>query len=94
MPELLLRLGSLCSMPHYFLDIRDHEGLHQDVQGADFPDLEAAKLEARRTLADMAKDAIRRSDHTTIAIEIRVDAHQPELLVIAMSSVIRSETEL
>lgn len=79
-------------MPRYFLDIRDNEGLHQDVEGAEFSDLEAAKLEARRALADMAKDAIRKSDHTSIAVEIRDEAHRPELVVIAMSSVIRSES--
>jgi hypothetical protein len=46
-------------MSHYYFDIHDGETLTADEEGHFLPNLEAAQVAAARTLADLARDAIR-----------------------------------
>jgi len=46
-------------MPVYFFDTHDDETFIEDDIGIDLPNLEAAKAEAARSLAELARDVIR-----------------------------------
>jgi len=65
-------------MPRYFFDVNDDDSFFRDEYGAELPDLEAAELEARRSLGEMARDVLRRpSAPNSLSIGIRDDAgHQ------------------
>jgi len=62
-------------MPRYYLDIR--EGDDFDAEGLELPTVERVQEEAARSLADMARDAVR-SDREgaghEMAVEVRDDA--------------------
>lgn len=40
-------------MPRYFFHIRDHGGVALDEEGGEFPDLAAARVEARASARDV-----------------------------------------
>jgi len=65
-------------MPRYFFDIKDGGEFARDDEGLELPDRQAVKVEAARSLADMAKHAIWSNAKTIqdrrIAIEVR-DEH-------------------
>ena len=66
-------------MPRYFFDIRNGDGLIPDEEGTDLPDLQAAQLEAARTLADMSRDhAINNAPHR-LSVEVKDDQQKPLL---------------
>ena len=44
-------------MPHYFFHLEGGAGLDADEAGVELPDLAAARVEARRTLASLLRDA-------------------------------------
>jgi hypothetical protein len=58
-------------LPGYFFDSRDDATFVQDNEGLVFPDFEAARDEAARALAEMAKDALPGSVRGELAIEVR-----------------------
>ena len=62
-------------MARYYFDLRDGDAFVPDGEGMEFPNVEAARLEAARALADMARDAVRRLPVNAIgyrmAIEVR-----------------------
>ncbi len=58
-------------MPHYFFDSRDGDDLIRDDVGIDLPDLEAARFEATRALAEIASDVIPGSAGRSFSIEVR-----------------------
>ena len=66
------------TMKRYFFDIRDGDKVALDEEGMVLPDIQAVQEEAARSLADIAKDAVRRSSSQgighRIAIEVRDDA--------------------
>lgn len=43
----------------------------KDAEGIDFPDVEAARIEVLRTLAEIAKDALPKSDRQVFSASIR-----------------------
>jgi hypothetical protein len=63
-------------MGRYYFDLRDSEGFTFDEEGLELQDVEAAQEEAALSLADAARDGLRRSDGTLnqMTIEIRTDA--------------------
>lgn len=63
-------------MIRYYFDLRDSEGLAVDEEGVELQDVQAAREEAALSLADAARDGLRRSDVTLaqITIEVRTDA--------------------
>lgn len=61
-------------MPRFYFDIRDRTGTRFDVEGIVFDDLDAARTDARRALAEMIADDITKSGTGSICIEIRTDS--------------------
>jgi hypothetical protein len=66
-------------MAIYHFDDRDNEKLVPDKHGTEIADLETARVDAIRTLADLARD-IERSEHRVLSIEVR-EGHKPLLQV-------------
>lgn len=60
-------------MPRYFFDSRDDDAFISDDIGGEYPDFEAAKAEAARALADLAKEVLPSSLRRELAIEVRGD---------------------
>jgi hypothetical protein len=65
-------------MKRYFFDIRDGDQLAVDDEGLELPDVEAAKEEAARALADIARDEVSGRLINYVAIEVR-DENRPIL---------------
>ena len=63
-------------MGRYYFDLRDSEGLAVDEEGLELQDFAAVQEEAALSLADAARDGLRRSDGelNQISIEVRTDA--------------------
>ena len=79
---------ALSHMPRFYFDVRDGLTFTQDDDGLMFPDLEAAKVEATRALAEIAKDVLPAAFVREMAIEVR-DEHKHPLL----RTVLRFEIE-
>ena len=65
-------------MALYFFDTRDDGMFVEDEIGIEYPDLEAVKVEAVRSLAELARDVIPGQMKRELAIEVR-DAFGPVL---------------
>ena len=65
-------------MALYFFDTRDDGMFVEDEIGIEYPDLEAVKVEAARSLAELARDVIPGQMKRELAIEVR-DAFGPVL---------------
>jgi hypothetical protein len=63
---------------NFFFDICNGDQLTADDEGMELPDIEAAQEEAARSLADLARDHIRRQPSCRMAIEVR-DSNGPVL---------------
>ncbi len=63
-------------MGRYYFDLRDSEGLAVDEEGLELQDLQEAGEEAALSLADAARDGLRRPDGSLnqLSIEVRTDA--------------------
>ena len=64
-------------MPRYYFDLRDGEDLTPDSEGMELSSFHAAQEEAARSLADLAKEALR-THHIDgaggqLAVEVRDD---------------------
>ena len=66
-------------MPRFYFDVRDGGSFIEDDDGLVLPDLEAARDEATRALADMGRDALPGAVVRELAIEVRDEAKQPLL---------------
>jgi hypothetical protein len=60
----------------YYFDLRDSEGLAVDEEGLDLQDIQAAGEEAALSLADAARNGLRRPDGSfnQLSVEVRTDA--------------------
>ena len=71
-------------MPRYYFDLLDGDILAVDEEGLELPDSQAARAEADKSLADMARDALHASAASPgkrgMAIEVR-DARGPVMQV-------------
>ena len=77
-------------MPRYFFDVNENDSLFWDDHGTEQPDLEAAELEARRSLGEMARDVLRRPRApNSLSIGIRDDAGQ-QLLQVSLTYAVSS----
>ena len=63
-------------MGRYYFDLRDSDGIAVDEEGLELGDIEAVQEEAARSLADAARDTLRRSDGalSRMAVEVRTAA--------------------
>ena len=71
--------ANLPLVPHYYFDTRDGLELITDDVGLDFDNLHAARDEATRGLADLAKETLPGSERRELSIEVR--DHMRRLLV-------------
>jgi hypothetical protein len=78
-------------MPRYFFDTYDGEHLTPDEIGLEMQDLAAANAEARRTLPDIAKEALPNGNHRTFVISVRDEAGNVALRA-ALSLVVEEGT--
>lgn len=60
-------------MPRYYFDTRDNETFDPDDVGVEFAKLDEVKLEASRSMADIAKDVLPGSEVRILSIEVRDD---------------------
>jgi hypothetical protein len=61
-------------MPRFYFDTSDDERLIVDEDGIDLPGIQAARDEATRALADLAKDILPRATHREIAVIVTDEA--------------------
>ena len=63
-------------MKRYYFDLRDGQGLTADEEGLELQDVQAVQEEAALSLADAARDGLRRSDGALnqMTVEVRTDA--------------------
>jgi hypothetical protein len=64
------------SMPRYYFDLRDEDGIAVDEEGLELPNLQTVQAEAAKALADMARDAVyvaKNARRHHMAIEVRAD---------------------
>jgi len=73
-------------VPIYFFDIRDDQGLHRDDTGLEFPDLQTAVQEARRTLAEMNRDALAHGGDQGLEILVRDHGEGPVRLSLSLTT--------
>jgi hypothetical protein len=58
-------------MPRYFFNVRDHEGLSEDDEGVECPDVATACREADLGVRELLAEAIKRKervDHRTMEV--------------------------
>ena len=65
-------------MPRYYFDTRDGDAFILDDEGAELPDLDAAKKIAAASLAELAKDVLPSSERRVLIVEVR-NEEQPVL---------------
>lgn len=73
-------------MARYYFDIMDEEGVFLDDVGLELPDMDTAIKEARRTLADMVRDALRSQSPDNVSISIRDGAEGPVVLSVTLKT--------
>ena len=72
-------------MPVYYFDINEAGVVQRDEVGLDLPDLERAISEARRTAAELMREAaLRGVDNSTIEIIIRDHDERPVRVAISV----------
>jgi hypothetical protein len=60
-------------VPRYFFDTRDNSHFVRDEDGLELNGLDAARTEATRGLADLAKDVLPGAARGELAVEVRDD---------------------
>ncbi len=63
-------------MPRYFFDTSDGNRLIPDGEGIEMQDFEAAKAEAQKSLADIAKDALPDGEQRSFVVSVRDESGQ------------------
>lgn len=58
-------------MPRYFFDTRDDDEYIKDDEGVDLPDIEAAKVQAATSLAELALDVLPGCVKRELSVEVR-----------------------
>ncbi|KQP80647.1 hypothetical protein [Methylobacterium sp. Leaf117] len=58
-------------MPRLYFDFNDGRSRFVDEEGIDLPDVKAGRAEVLRTLAEIAKDALPKSDQQAFTASIR-----------------------
>jgi hypothetical protein len=66
-------------VPLYFFDTRDDGRVVRDDQGLEFPDLEAMKREAARSLAELALDVLPGVMRRVLGVDVRDEQGDPIL---------------
>jgi hypothetical protein len=67
-------------MAWYFFDTRDDDEVITDDVGLECPNLEAVKVEAAKSLAELACDVLPGSLRRCLGVDVRDDDHRPVLV--------------
>jgi hypothetical protein len=67
-------------MARYFLDTRDNDAIIVDDEGVELPDLDAVKVQAARSLAELALDVLPGSIRRKLGVDVRDEAGQPVIV--------------
>jgi hypothetical protein len=62
-------------MPLYFFDTRDGDSFIEDEDGVELPDLDAVKIVAAQSLAELALDVLPGEVRRDLAVEVRDSKH-------------------
>ncbi len=81
-------LSLIDGMPHYFFDTRDGADFIEDDEGFELPDIEAAKVQAATSLAELARDVLPGSVRRELAVEVRVGVRQVLIALLRFEAVI------
>ena len=73
-------------MPRYFFDVHDGDGTFIDDVGVELPDMDSAVRDARKTLGDMVRDALREEEGPDLSLLIRDGADGPILITVTMKT--------
>jgi hypothetical protein len=73
-------------VPLYYFDISDDNGVHRDDVGVEFPNFDTAVLEARRTLAEMSREALPAGPDQTFEILVRDHGEGPVRFVVSITT--------
>ena len=79
-------------LARYFFDTFDGTRLVPDTEGLELQNVEMAKVEARKALPDLARDAILDGDQKTFMVSVRDEAGQVVLRA-ALSLIIETAPE-
>ena len=73
-------------MPRFYFDTTDGDALIEDETGLELSDLDEAKAEAARALADLARDVLPASEVRELAVNVKDEAN-----TLVMRTVLRFE---
>jgi hypothetical protein len=76
-------------MPRYFFDIHDGDQFTPDYDGIELESIEAAKVEAKRTLPDIVKDEMPDGDRRDFVVLVK-DEVGHEIVRVTLSLVVES----
>jgi hypothetical protein len=68
-------------MPCYFFDTRDDDEIIPDDVGLECPNLEAVKMVASKSLAELACDVLPGSLRRRLGVNVRDEDHRPVMIV-------------
>jgi hypothetical protein len=63
-------------MPMFFFDTRDDGALVNDDVGLEFPDLETVRMQAAKSLAELAADVLPRSTERCLGVDVRDECNR------------------
>jgi hypothetical protein len=66
-------------MPLFYFDTRDDGELTRDDLGLEFPDLETVRVQAGKSLAELAVDVLPRSTERCLGVDVRDADNRPIL---------------
>ena len=67
-------------MAMYFFDTRNCGAFVRDDQGLECADIEAVRLQAAKSLAELALDVLPRTTDCLLAVDVRNDRDEPVLV--------------
>lgn len=73
-------------MTRYYFDVTDGDGLFVDDVGMELPNIESAVREARKAMADMARDVLREDGGQEVTIGIREGADGPVVTSVTLKT--------
>ena len=73
------RVAKLDEMPLFFFDTRDGRAHCRDDVGLEFPDLETVRVQAAKSLAELAMDVLPGSTDRCLGVEVRDEGNRAVL---------------
>ncbi|HVL74287.1 MAG TPA: hypothetical protein VM434_20625 [Beijerinckiaceae bacterium] len=71
-------------MPRYFFNVREGTRFHEDEEGLEFPDLDAAEREAAETAAAIGRDRLPKGDARDVTVEV-LNEHRQRVITVTVT---------